>query len=100
MKAGGVFDFIHAAKVFLCLILEVKLPLFCLIVISLFCQQVPYPIQYHVLMPSNRSISFNLKSRWYQLANTLAAYWETFKIPGLGHRCPRIFCSVLVSSLH
>lgn len=74
MKADGVFDFIHAAKVFALIILEVKLPLFCLIVVSLFCQQMPCSIQYHGLVPSNRSISFNLKSRQYQLANTLAAY--------------------------
>lgn len=76
MKAEGVFDFIHAANFFLGIIFNIKLPLFWLIVISLFRQQVPYSIQYHGLMPTNRSVSSNLESRWYQLANALAALWR------------------------
>lgn len=80
--------FYPCSNFFLGIIFKVKLPLFWLIVISLFNPQVPYSNQYHGLMPSNRSVSFNLESRWNQLANTLAAYWETFMIPDLvlGHR--------------
>lgn len=81
MKADGVFDFIHAAIFFLGIIFNIKLPLFWLMVLSLFRQQVPYSIQYHGLMPTNRSISFNLESRWYQLANTLAALLRNIHDP-------------------